>query len=1027
MKHLSSAIMVAVAAIAMTFVAAGTASATAQQVSSGGTHACAIFDGAAMCWGNNAHGQLGDGTADDSSVPVQVVGLESGVAAISAGSDHTCAVVASGAAWCWGSNMDSQLGDGMEPEDETESFVPVPVAGLSAGVSSVSAGFEHTCARLSTAVRCWGGGDFGKLGNGSVSSSSVPVPVSGLGFPVSSVSVDGKTSCADGMGRVYCWGLYDVTQSGGNVQSSIAMPVVLNPPPVSTHVDVGFYHTCVSTNSNVNCWGANLYQQVGDGGPSIWLPTPGVDVYGPPVAGADLVSAGRSLTCARVSPNVQCWGNGNPIPAEVDGITTPVTAVSAGGFFACAIDAGVVKCWGENDRGQLGDGTTDASDAAVRVAGQPDLNPPTISILAPTGITADMTPQLDLDVFDGETSVVGDPSCSLDGGPAFDCVDGYTLPALNEGNHQLAVRAVDEAGNEGVSYGDFTIDTTNPVVSIDSPVDGSAITNTSPALLFSVGETNPGSTECQVDDGAYFSCYQAITLGDLVLGPHSVKVRHADAAGNVGTSPQSNFTIVEALPVVEIASPANGALYDGAPVPVAYSVDTANPGATECAIDGSAYGACPADLVLADGPHTMTVRHTDADGHVGSANVSFTVDGSAPEVTISSPTPGAQYRGAVPVAFSVNDFRPGGEQCSVDDGPYTECPANLGLGDGLHTLTVRSTDLAGNVGSTAVSFTVETTTPTEPPPILPPPAVASAPELPGGAPLSISTTTDAQGNASFVIPMSEAAQFPGGEVPLTLDFSIPAGAGVVSDVRLRWVPEFVASPNRTVTATPSGSDWTATISIPASGSLFLLYTITEGATSQQFVVPYGGVTLIDPQGVVFDQNAYNTLVGMGVSASQARQASALSGATVTLQREVAGTWNNVISGDPGISPHINPEVTGVDGKFQWDVAAGRYRVVVALSGYQTATTSGFDIPPPKLDAHVGLAPTGGGQASGNINCSTLSGRDLTACHLIDSLAQKLMAKVCGVGGGLWRSHCESLAMRIANAKKARLIANASRR
>jgi alpha-tubulin suppressor-like RCC1 family protein len=74
-------------------------------VSNGSAHSCGVDTrGAAWCWGSNMSGQLGDGTNNRSNVPVPVVGLSSGVGAISAGASHSCAVV-SGAVKCWGSNM----------------------------------------------------------------------------------------------------------------------------------------------------------------------------------------------------------------------------------------------------------------------------------------------------------------------------------------------------------------------------------------------------------------------------------------------------------------------------------------------------------------------------------------------------------------------------------------------------------------------------------------------------------------------------------------------------------------------------------------------------------------------------------------------------------------------------------------------------------------------------------------------------------------------------------------------------------
>ena len=93
------------------------------------------------CWGDNHYGQLGNGTTTDSATPVSVVGL-SGVTAITAGFDHTCALTADQTVRCWGDNYYGQLGDGTK---WTNSATPVSVVGLS-GVTAITAGDDHTCA-----------------------------------------------------------------------------------------------------------------------------------------------------------------------------------------------------------------------------------------------------------------------------------------------------------------------------------------------------------------------------------------------------------------------------------------------------------------------------------------------------------------------------------------------------------------------------------------------------------------------------------------------------------------------------------------------------------------------------------------------------------------------------------------------------------------------------------------------------------------------------------------------------------------
>jgi alpha-tubulin suppressor-like RCC1 family protein len=113
-------------------------------VATGGYHTCALTAAAQVfCWGDDTWGQLGDGGKGYyTDLPRPVVGLSSAVATIAAGLGHTCAVTVSGGVWCWGANDYGQLGNGTT----TDSSVPVAVAGLSSGVVAIAAGYYHTCA-----------------------------------------------------------------------------------------------------------------------------------------------------------------------------------------------------------------------------------------------------------------------------------------------------------------------------------------------------------------------------------------------------------------------------------------------------------------------------------------------------------------------------------------------------------------------------------------------------------------------------------------------------------------------------------------------------------------------------------------------------------------------------------------------------------------------------------------------------------------------------------------------------------------
>ena len=113
---------------------------------------------------------------NDRHTPAQVLGLTSGVTAISAGRVHTCALH-NGAAKCWGWNNTGQLGDGSAINRHV---LPVQVTGLISDVTAISAGNEHTCAVHNDEAKCWGDNGHGQLGVGDGSTTSSLTPVSVL-------------------------------------------------------------------------------------------------------------------------------------------------------------------------------------------------------------------------------------------------------------------------------------------------------------------------------------------------------------------------------------------------------------------------------------------------------------------------------------------------------------------------------------------------------------------------------------------------------------------------------------------------------------------------------------------------------------------------------------------------------------------------------------------------------------------------------------------------------------------------------
>jgi len=364
------------------------AGADATTVSAGFQHTCALTSaGGVSCWGENLNGQLGDGTNTSSSTPVSVVGLSSGVAAVSSGLQHTCALTTAGGVKCWGFNGFGQLGDGTTTNRNT----PVDVTGLTSGVAAISAGRYHACVVTTTGgAKCWGSNFWDQLGDGSaLIFRSTPVNVSGLLSGVAAVSAGDFHTCAlTTAGGLRCWGDNLAGQLGDGTTTDRMTPVdVSGLISGVAAVSAGRFHTCaLTTTGGVKCWGSNSFGQLGDGTTGSFRSTP-ADVSGLSSGGAAVSASGgdpdASHTCAvTTAGGVKCWGknlagqlgDGTTIdrntPVDVSTLVSGVAGVSTGGQHTCArLTVGTVKCWGDNALGQLGDGTSIGQTTPVEVVG----------------------------------------------------------------------------------------------------------------------------------------------------------------------------------------------------------------------------------------------------------------------------------------------------------------------------------------------------------------------------------------------------------------------------------------------------------------------------------------------------------------------------------------------------------------------------------------------------------------------------------------------------------------------------------
>ena len=168
------------------------------EVATGIDFSCGLRGGQALCWGYNAHGQLGRQSASSPDATPTAIAITTSFVKIAVGARHVCGVTAAGMMQCWGHNDVGQLGDGTA----TDRTTPVTVRGE---WTAISLGERHSCGLQGGALFCWGSNAYAQLGTPMALDQLGPVRI-GTFDDWEQVAAGQFHTCATRAGSVYCWG-----------------------------------------------------------------------------------------------------------------------------------------------------------------------------------------------------------------------------------------------------------------------------------------------------------------------------------------------------------------------------------------------------------------------------------------------------------------------------------------------------------------------------------------------------------------------------------------------------------------------------------------------------------------------------------------------------------------------------------------------------------------------------------------------------------------------------------------------------
>jgi hypothetical protein len=430
----------------------------------------------------------------------------------------------------------------------------------------------------------------------------------------------------------------------------------------------------------------------------------------------------RSFTAETNPPGITLTAA--PTTGSSTNDSTPRFSFASGDLsasFECRRDAGPFEsCSSPHTVSELSDGTHNFYVRAIDAPGNEspvrwrsftvDTTVPAVTISGGPGegqISSDQTPTFGFSSNESGASL----RCQLDSGGFQACSSPFTASSLPDGTHTFRVRATDAAQNTGAAARTWTVDTTEPTVTISSgPGEGSASPDRTPSFGFGSGEPDV-RYECRLGGGAYRACSSPFTTRVVLAdGSYRFQVMGTDAAGNFDVATRT-WTVDGPADVSITAGPASGSALRNATPSFGFSSLDAD-SSFSCRMDSAAFAPCSSPFTtsaLSDGMHTFRVMATDPAQGTDVAWRSFRVDTTDPRVRIKGRGKVRIRRRKGSARFVLKASERVGRRCRIDSRRFKPCSARYRspkLRTGRHTLKVKAVDRAGNVGAKRKTFKV---------------------------------------------------------------------------------------------------------------------------------------------------------------------------------------------------------------------------------------------------------------------------------------------------------------------------------